>query len=235
MNESCHTWMSHVTHEWVMSHMHESCHTWMSHVTHEWVMSHMNESCHTWMGHVMHEWIMSHMNESCLTWMSHVICDINFMLPPPFCYVSPSWQSRLDRIRIIWRDRSPWLPTILAWGRMRSWLQIRGSPVLLWRHLFIWVLIHTSSWQNESRHRSTCHGSPVILWRHLCIWVRGEKSHVTEVFVLSWQSSTSVTWLIYMSSWQNESHHRSTCHGSPVLLWCVYNNDYCTIFLSIVT
>jgi len=33
MNESCHTWMSHVTHEWVMSHMNESCHTWMSHVT----------------------------------------------------------------------------------------------------------------------------------------------------------------------------------------------------------
>jgi len=48
-NESSHT------HEWVLSnvmmrdvtHMNESCHTWMSHVTHEWVMSHMNESCHT--------------------------------------------------------------------------------------------------------------------------------------------------------------------------------------------
>jgi len=42
--------------EWVMSpiclrhdtYINESCHTWMSHVTHEWVMSHMNESCHTW-------------------------------------------------------------------------------------------------------------------------------------------------------------------------------------------
>jgi len=84
MNESCHTWMSHVTHEWVMSqawichvtHMKESCHTWiqmlrfvrwLSHrANSEWVMSHtwmshvthMNESCHT------HEWVMSHMNES---------------------------------------------------------------------------------------------------------------------------------------------------------------------------
>jgi len=38
MNESCHTWMSHVTHEWIMSHMNESCHTWMNHVTHEWVL-----------------------------------------------------------------------------------------------------------------------------------------------------------------------------------------------------
>jgi len=27
--------------------MNESCHIWMSHVTYEWVMSHMNESCHT--------------------------------------------------------------------------------------------------------------------------------------------------------------------------------------------
>jgi len=37
--------MSHVTYEWVMSHMNESCHIWMSHVTYEWVMSHMYESC----------------------------------------------------------------------------------------------------------------------------------------------------------------------------------------------
>ena len=27
-----------------MSYMNESCHTWMSHVTHEWVMSRMNVS-----------------------------------------------------------------------------------------------------------------------------------------------------------------------------------------------
>ena len=72
MNETCHTWMSHVTHEWFMSHMNESCHTWMSHVTHECVMSHMNESCHTWMSHVTHECVMSHMNASCHTWMRHV-------------------------------------------------------------------------------------------------------------------------------------------------------------------
>ena len=70
MNESC------LTYEWVMSHV------WMSHVTHEWVTSHMNESRHTY------EWVMSHiwkshvthMNESRHTcecvmshiWMSHV-------------------------------------------------------------------------------------------------------------------------------------------------------------------
>ena len=65
--ESC---MSHVTHDWVMSHMTESCHTWLSHVTHDWVMSHTTESCHTWLSHVTHDWVMKHV---CLVWvMIHV-------------------------------------------------------------------------------------------------------------------------------------------------------------------
>jgi len=82
MNESCYIWMSHVTYEWVMSHMNESCHIWMSHVnesslechTYEWVISHIwtshvthvNESCHIWTSHV------THVNESCHIWTSHV-------------------------------------------------------------------------------------------------------------------------------------------------------------------
>jgi len=50
------TAMSYCPHEWVMSHMDESCHVWISHVTHYiwmsnviygWCMSHINESCHT--------------------------------------------------------------------------------------------------------------------------------------------------------------------------------------------
>jgi len=82
--QPCHDYirMSHVIYQWVMSRMNESCHTWMSHVVYEsmtlwgctwcyiwicyvtygWVMSHMNESFHTWMSHVAHEWVMSHMN-----------------------------------------------------------------------------------------------------------------------------------------------------------------------------
>jgi len=98
MNESCLIRMSHVSYEWVMSHMNESCLIWMSHVsyqsvmspprqiekggsakilhilvcTYEWVMSHTNESCLIWMSHVSYEWDMTHMNESCLIWMSHV-------------------------------------------------------------------------------------------------------------------------------------------------------------------
>jgi len=72
MNESYHTSMRHVTHQCVISHINASCHTSMSHVSHQWVVSHMNSSCHTWMSHITHEWVMSHINESCHTSMSHV-------------------------------------------------------------------------------------------------------------------------------------------------------------------
>jgi len=34
--------MSHVTHEWVISHMNESCHLRLSHVTYSWVVAHMD-------------------------------------------------------------------------------------------------------------------------------------------------------------------------------------------------
>jgi len=78
-NESCHTWMSHVTYEWVLSHMNESCRIWMSHVTFGWVISHMNELCHIWISHCKClQWNTSsstrlvYTNESCHIWMSHV-------------------------------------------------------------------------------------------------------------------------------------------------------------------
>ena len=59
--DTCTVWMS-------LWHTNESCHTCMGDVTHEWVMSHRRESYDRWMSHVIHEWLMSHMN----TWMSHV-------------------------------------------------------------------------------------------------------------------------------------------------------------------
>jgi len=83
-----HVWgMSHI-YPRVMSHIHESCHTFMSHVTHVrhvtriwWeshtyrsiIMSHIHgsshtyESCHKYMSHVTHIWVMSHIYESCHT------------------------------------------------------------------------------------------------------------------------------------------------------------------------
>jgi len=86
VHEPCHICMSHVTYEWVMSHVNGSCyihagfarhlslhvkyvqeswHVCMSHVTYEWVMSRMNESCHVWMSHVTYEWVMSHTCRIC--------------------------------------------------------------------------------------------------------------------------------------------------------------------------
>jgi len=89
MNESCHTWMRHVTHEWVMSHMNEACHTWMSHVTskrvtHEWVMSRTTCSnggdnafpsgvSNISMSNVKYKLVMLQVNESChmCVWVTH--------------------------------------------------------------------------------------------------------------------------------------------------------------------
>jgi len=71
MSESCHIWvvMSHVS----ITHMrHMSSLIWVSHVTYEWVMSHMSESCHIWVSHVTYEWVMSHMSESCHMWVSFI-------------------------------------------------------------------------------------------------------------------------------------------------------------------
>jgi len=95
--QSRHTWISHVANEQVMSHkneslVNESCRTWMSHVTaifadtwqqtdgwrvmshtnKESPTSHMNESCHMRRSQVTQEWVMSHVNEACCTWISHV-------------------------------------------------------------------------------------------------------------------------------------------------------------------
>jgi len=81
-------WMSHVTYEWVMSHINESCHMWMRYNTQvrgeesedligvlAGVMLYMNESCHTGASHLIrvyesfhtYAWVMSRMCELCQT------------------------------------------------------------------------------------------------------------------------------------------------------------------------
>ena len=70
-------YLSHVTCEYVMSHMNESCHIWMSHVTygmrrlacHVWhsgiytcIPVSVRYTCNfMWIRHVTYEWVMSHM------------------------------------------------------------------------------------------------------------------------------------------------------------------------------
>ena len=93
-HESYHMQLSHVTHNWVLSHKTESCHIQLSHVTYSWVMSHTIESCHIQLSrvtlarltqvlgfylsyhiqlsHVTYNWVISHTTESCHMWLSHV-------------------------------------------------------------------------------------------------------------------------------------------------------------------
>ena len=92
MNESSHTWMSHVTYEWVMSHTNKSRDICMNHVT--------SESCHRWVGRVTYKWVTAqkylwhdsfvsrlldvcdmhhsyvwHDSFICVTWLIHM-CDM---------------------------------------------------------------------------------------------------------------------------------------------------------------
>ena len=66
--------MSHVTYEWVVSHIHESWHVDATAP----VMSHMNESCPMCMSHVTYEWVVSHKNGS---WQCGCItsCSCSFL------------------------------------------------------------------------------------------------------------------------------------------------------------
>ena len=128
LNEPCHTWMSHVMCECVISHMkewvmsrvnaschiwkNESCHVWMRHVTYE-RMSHV--TCECVISH-MKEWVMSCVNASCHIWkneschvwmrhvtyerMSHVMCE---------CVISHMkvWvMSRVNASCHIWKNES---------------------------------------------------------------------------------------------------------------------------------
>jgi len=69
IRETCLTYMSHVSHTWVMSHIHHaSCLTYMRHVSHTCVMVHIHLS-HVYMSHVMvesHTWMrfIAYLNES---------------------------------------------------------------------------------------------------------------------------------------------------------------------------
>jgi len=118
--------MSHVTHEWVMSHMNKSSHIWLRHVKYEWVMAHMlrtDESCHrpqtvfeltlqymTWPFAFFDEGVLSHMhesyvtwsrkNKSCQIWMSHVTHE---WVMPHINESYHTWMSHITHERVMSR------------------------------------------------------------------------------------------------------------------------------------
>jgi len=142
MNESCHTWMSHFTHEWVMSHMDESCHTWMWQHSLEAATRHINGSCHTWMSHVTHEWVMSHMNESCHTWMrQHSLgaatahqgrYKSNRSQSPHPCVWECAWECMWNRVPpLLCIFICFWMYTCYMYMNVNMWIRA-NYPVSVW-------------------------------------------------------------------------------------------------------
>ena len=233
MNESCHIWMSHVTYEWVMSHMNESCHIWTSHVPFEWVMSQMNESCHIWTSHVTYEWVMSHMNES-----RHGTYDevASFMKEWDHTYLCPHWL-------VIWdiaQSYGTWLTrdiTHMGHDSYGTWLIC--SYETLRSHMghepFTRDMTHTGhdsygtgliwdmsqldmtqmghdSWIPHTRreldpHSRPCPTSicPVYTW---VMWVR--HSHITSTYCTPSTSICPVYTWVMSHTWTRHSHITST-------------------------
>ena len=76
----------------------ESCPIWMSHVTYEWVTSHMDEVTAglpyvaVWLSHVPYEWVTAHMNRALYIWMKWLLI-VRFPLDFPMCAVSDIYKS----------------------------------------------------------------------------------------------------------------------------------------------
>ena len=147
--------MSHVTHDWVMSHINESCHIWLSHVTYKWIMiplmnHHMihltNHSFNVssmyhhiiWLSHVTYVWVISRMTESfpakkaCNSWL---FWEHDLQLMSESCHV---WLSHVTykHTYICGKDRTS------SRGQSAS-CHLRISHVT-----YVWVMSH----MNETCH-----------------------------------------------------------------------------------
>jgi len=164
MNEWCHTWLSHVTHEWVMLRMNASCHICMSHVTYEWVMSHMSGISHIiyewvmWivkelyhlrigpilhvrvlsqMGDVTYLWFMSYMIDSRHAWMSHCTSEWEMW------YMNESYHKWMSHVYICmqYHTQTHW-PTA---GAMSAGARTHGDDEFVDFPSTLWASIRTDS------------------------------------------------------------------------------------------
>jgi len=153
----------------------------MSHVTYQWVMSHINESCHISMRHtsskMWHMWTMhvTWISESCVTrqrCMSHVyvsrvtcmnmetISGVVVVVSKGFVTTSPSY--------LTWDlSHDAWLLSRESCHeRLISWLMSRTTNIT-WRMPFVtWIMSRTThvsrSWQIRHLTHDICHVSRLL-------------------------------------------------------------------------
>ena len=196
MNESCLTWMSHVSYEWVMSHMNEPCLIWMSHVAHERV-THMNESWKRYR-HLSIVTHLSHVNENIKV---STILYHWFLLSNPFCFCETSYLHFTTRV-FDHSAISPILGGLNCPASCDNWDRPRKT--------FIWGVL----WQLRPPP-SQCHASCVTLYFHMrisraifntCTWMR----HVSHARVMSHKNESCPIWMSHVlyewvMSYKNES------------------------------
>ena len=125
--------MSHVAHEWVMSHMNDSRLIWRSQVSYEWVMSHINKlfyintvACCISTRRVSFEWVVSHMNMLCLIWMSHVPREWAMFYMN--CLISKSHESCP-----MCMSHAVWMVSEWQWVMSHVTCRIHEPPVAIWK------------------------------------------------------------------------------------------------------
>jgi len=130
-------WMSHVTYEWVMSHMNESCHIWMSHVTCEYVKSKspifIRTVCTLW-------WVMAYSDVwrgsfICVTWLIRM-CDMTHS----YVWLDLRW------LLCVWVDVSC---HTYEWVASHIWMS-RVTHVDESCHTYGWVMSHI--WMSHVTH-----------------------------------------------------------------------------------
>jgi len=198
--------MSHVTYEWVTSHMNESRHIWTSYVAYECVvspaciflyrhtwramthpcLSYSNVSRHIWMSHVTYEWVTSHMNESRHIWMSHVISE---------------WvTSYLNKSRHIWMCHVPKIRfscTSIPWRENNT--SVTGLQQCVTSHM------------NVSHHISTNHVTSE--------WVMSPTIFVLHQHTLESHDTFGTGSWQWVASYMNESRHIWMSHVPSIFFW----------------
>ena len=166
MSESYHIWMSHVTYEWVISHMNESCHIWVSHIR---VISEWNDDiCSIRFAFISSEWdirsILRHVSFVCvrhdsfLTWLINMWYD---SLISSECDIwslhSERSMSNVDESCHIWMSHVTYKWVTYKWVTYK-WVTYKWLIRMCYtRHSFhIWNLHFAYKWVmsrlNKSRH-----------------------------------------------------------------------------------